>query len=117
MLRLDREAFGASRDAVVAALRAEGIPCSAGYGFPLHRQPLFRNKAFGPFLPNASAKLNYARTECPHSDLVCQQSLWLEHRLLLGTRADMDDILRAFEKIFQQASLLSRHDARRSKRT
>src|SRR6188508_78 len=35
MVRLDPAAFGASRDAVTAALEAEGIPCSAGYGFSL----------------------------------------------------------------------------------
>ena len=115
MLRLDSEAFGASRDAVVAALRAEGIPCSSGYGFSLHRQPLFVNKAFGPYVPKATARLNYSRTRCPNSDLVCQQSIWLEHRLLLGARGDMDDIIRAFEKISQNAELLSAFSRRGKK--
>ena len=55
MLRLDPTAFGASRDAVLSALEAEGIPCSAGYGFSLPAQPLFRNKAFGPYLAGAFA--------------------------------------------------------------
>ena len=41
--------FGASRAAVLDALAAEGIPCSAGYGYSLPDQPLFRNKAFGPY--------------------------------------------------------------------
>ena len=35
MLRLDPRDFGASRDAVLSALEAEGIPCSAGYGFSI----------------------------------------------------------------------------------
>ena len=50
MLRLDGEAFGAPRPAVIEALRAEGIPCSAGYGFSLPQQPMFREQAFGPYL-------------------------------------------------------------------
>lgn len=99
MLRLDPAGFGAGRDAVVRALEAEGIPCSAGYGFSLPAQPLFRNKAFGPYLPGARERLDYAAVRCPNSDLVCTQSIWLEHSLLLGTREDMDDVVRAFEKI------------------
>ena len=42
MLRLDSAVFGAPREAVLAALEAEGIPCSGGYGFSLNDQPLFR---------------------------------------------------------------------------
>lgn len=100
LLRLDAREFGAPRGAVLRALQAEGIPCSAGYGFSLHRQPMFRNKAFGPFLASAKTRLDYRAVECPNSDLLCgEQAVWLEHRLLLGTRADMDDIVRAFEKI------------------
>ena len=49
----------------IKALQAEGIPCSAGYGFSLHQQPMFRNQAFGPYLPKVSAKLNYQKTQCP----------------------------------------------------
>src|SRR5438552_2878054 len=97
MLRIDEKQFGAPRAAVLKALQAEGIPCSGGYGFSLPQQPMFRNKAFGPFLPKASARLNYARTSCPNSELICrEQCIWLEQNLLLGPRGDMDDIARAF---------------------
>lgn len=111
MLRLDEAEFGAPRAAVLEALRAEGIPCSAGYGFSLHHQPLFRNKAFGPFLPKASARLNYGRTRCPNSDIICrEQGVWLEQAMFLGPRADMDDIARAFEKILANRDALNRED-------
>ena len=108
MLRLDAAAFGASRDAVVEALAAEGIPCSSGYGFSLPRQPLFRNKAFGPFLSGASARLDYEQSPCPASDRLCEQSIWLEHAMLLGTRTDIDDIARAFEKVHEHRAALNR---------
>jgi dTDP-4-amino-4,6-dideoxygalactose transaminase len=109
MLRLDARAFGVPRAAVLSALQAEGIPCSGGYGFSLHRQPFFRDKAFGPFAPRAAARLNYGRTNCPNSDLICrEQGVWLEQRLFLGSRTDMDDIARAFEKIFENRTALNK---------
>ncbi len=106
MLRLDPALFGATRDAVLPALEAEGIPCSAGYGYSLPAQPLFRNKAFGPYLAAVRDRLDYSRSHCPNSDLICQQSIWLEHHLLLGTREDMDDIALAFEKVHQHRERL-----------
>ena len=106
MLRLDAAAFGAPRDPVIEALVAEGIPCSSGYGFSLPRQPLFRNKAFGPYLSGASDRLDYETALCPASDLLCEQSIWLDHAMLLGSRADIDDIARAFEKIYEHRAEL-----------
>jgi dTDP-4-amino-4,6-dideoxygalactose transaminase len=99
MLRLDAEQFGVSRDIVIRALEAEGIPCSPGYGFSLPRQPLFRNKAFGPYINERAGRLDYARAHCPNSDRLCEQAIWLGQELLLGSPADIEDIARAFEKI------------------
>lgn len=111
MLRIDTAAFGAPRAAVLRALQAEGIPCSGGYGFSLPHQPLFRNKAFGPFLPGASARLDYRKARCPNSDLICrEQCVWLKQNLLLGPRADMDDIAGAFEKVYEHRDALNAAD-------
>jgi dTDP-4-amino-4,6-dideoxygalactose transaminase len=107
MLRIDAAAFGAPRAAVLKALEAEGIPCGAGYGFSLPQQRLFRNKAFGPYLSGASARLDYREVRCPASDLLCrEQSIWLEQHLLLGSTADADDIAIAFEKIYEHREVL-----------
>ena len=108
MLRLDGEAFGVPRPAVIEALRAEGIPCSAGYGFSLPQQPMFRNRAFGPYLQRTAALPDYREVHCPASDLICrEQGIWLEQSLLLGPRGDMDDIAAAFEKIHEHREALS----------
>jgi len=105
MLRLDGNTFGAVRAAVIPALHAEGIPCSAGYGYSLNHQDLFRNKAFGPYLHQARERLDYERVHCPNSDLICrEQAIWLGQSMFLGSREDMDDIYLAFEKVF-----LNRH--------
>ena len=118
MLRLDGEAFGAPRPAVIEALRAEGIPCSAGYGFSLPKQPMFRKRAFGPYLDRAAARLDYGGAHCPCSDLICrEQGLWLEQSLFLGPRHDMEDIARAFEKIHEhRAALMEWFRARQPRR-
>ncbi len=107
MLRLIPIEFGAPRDAVLRALEAEGIPCSSGYGFSLPDQPMFRKKAFGPYLPNAAATLDYCNSRCPNSDLICQQCIWLEQNLFLGSGDDMDDIATAFEKIYEHRDALN----------
>ena len=112
MLRLDAAAFGAPRRAVLAALEAEGVPCSGGYGFSLPDQPLFRNKAFGPYLPDVRERLDFGKCHCPRSDLLCrEQCVWLGQELLLGPRDDMDDVARAFEKVYEHREALSRSPA------
>ncbi len=69
MLRIDAAEFGASRAAVIAALEAEGIPCTGGYGFSLPEQPMFRNRAFGPYL-RASPTIWITRT-CIAPTVIC----------------------------------------------
>ena len=107
MLRVDGRKFGAPRVAVIKALQAEGIPCSGGYGYSLPRQPMFRNKTFGPYLPKASARLNYRKDSCPNSDLICrEQCIWFEQSIFLSRRADIDDIARAMEKVYENREAL-----------
>ena len=107
LLRIDGEAFGAPRDVVLKAVNAEGIPVRGGYALPLYRQPLFLNKSFGACLPMAAARLDYAKVSCPNCEQICfKQGAWLEQNLLLGTRADMDDIARAFEKVYENRQTL-----------
>lgn len=116
MMRLDRAEYGAPRPAVLKALEAEGIPCSAGYGLSLPQQPMFRHKAFGPFLGRARAGLNFRSVRCPNSELMCrEQGLWLEQSLFLGSRSDMNDIASAFEKIYENREALNQWFRRKGK--
>lgn len=108
MLRLDGAQFGAPRAAVIRALQAEGIPCSGGYALSLHRQPMFRNKTFGPYLPGLRRHLDYRKTHCPNSDLICkQQAIWIEQSVFLGSQSDMRDIAQAFEKVHAHRDALA----------
>ena len=65
---------------------------------------MFRNQAFGPYLPKA--KVDYRQVHCPQSDLVCKESIWIEQSVLLGTRRDMEDIAAAFEKVYKNREAL-----------
>jgi dTDP-4-amino-4,6-dideoxygalactose transaminase len=112
MLRLDADAFGASRASVLQALQAEGIPCGSGYGYPLPDQPLFRNKAFGPYLAQARERLDYTAVSCPNSQRICrEQGVWLDQSMMLGSRVDIDDIAAAFEKVYTHRDALAGHPA------
>jgi dTDP-4-amino-4,6-dideoxygalactose transaminase len=104
MLRYDaKEAGGIHRNDFVAAVAAEGIPALGGYAFPNYANPLMtsaetrdRYRAAGIELPDYR---QYA-DRCPNAERACsQEAVWLEHRLLLGTKQDMDDIIGGFAKV------------------
>ena len=109
LFRIDAAAFGAPREAVLQALQAEGVPVSGGYALPLYRQPLFLNRAFGPYLPNAARTLDYGKVSCPNCEKICRDhGAWFEQSLFLGPQSDMDDIANAFEKVYQHREALTR---------
>jgi dTDP-4-amino-4,6-dideoxygalactose transaminase len=79
---------GPGKAEFVAALRAEGIPLYEGYILPLYKQPLFLNRR------------NSRHLSCPVTEKLCgDQGVWLHHSLLLGTRKDMDDVVKAIRKV------------------
>jgi dTDP-4-amino-4,6-dideoxygalactose transaminase len=109
LFRIESATFGAPRAAILEALQAEGIPVSTGYPIPLYRQPLFLNQAFGPYLSIARQALDFGQVKCPHCEIICAtQGAWLEQSLFLGTESDMDDIARAFEKVYEQRAALGK---------
>ena len=80
------------RDKFVAALRAEGVPCSSGY-VPLNREP---------FLGKDQAE------SCPANDRLCSQAIWFTQTMLLDTKQGMDQIAQAIRKIEGSADKISR---------
>lgn len=95
------------RDTFIKALRAEGIPCGGGYVKPIYHQPVYQKKTvYGkqgcPFrCPLYKNEIQYRQGDCPVTE-----SMYAEKLLLLPvcrephTEWDMDDVLRAFAKIF-----------------
>lgn len=104
MFRYNAAEFGGvPRERFLEALRAEGVPCSPGYGLPLYRQPLFEQLAFGPFTGYRQTvpDLDYTRVSCPVTERACrEEAVWFTQPMLLGTQADMDDIVEAVAKVY-----------------
>ena len=101
--RIVAEEFGMSREALIAALNAEGIPSLAGYVIPLYRQELFANLAFGPYqgFKRSHPDLDYARRVVPTARrFATSKASGSNSECCSGTRADMDDIAAALEKIY-----------------
>jgi dTDP-4-amino-4,6-dideoxygalactose transaminase len=108
--RMDPAVFGASRETFLQALTAEGIPAVAAYPIPVYRQPVFQKLAFGPYsgYHKALPEPDYTRTCCPNCETISfSQGIWLKHRLLLGSRQDMDDIAAAVEKTYENREHLA----------
>jgi perosamine synthetase len=111
--RYHKEHFkGLPREQFLAALTAEGIPCSRGYA-PLNKMPYlndaFQSGNYQKMYPKEM--LNFDRylqqNACPVNDQLCnEEAVWLSQNMLLGTRADMDDIVAALEKVHSQAEKL-----------
>ena len=85
---VDEDKLGASRDELVEALNAEGVPIRPFYPHPLYRNPLYKTAPC-------------RRTECPVAEQACKDSFWLPQRVLMGSEDDALDILRAIEKVHE----------------
>lgn len=95
------ELDGLPRDKFLQALKAEGIPCSAGYDRPLYQQPVFLKRSFGPYNLPAAQYPDYAQISLPVSEQACREACWLAHPLLLGDQNDMFEIVEAVDKVFR----------------
>jgi hypothetical protein len=88
----------------------------AGYLIPLYRQPLFTKHSLGPYTgcqyPPLSPSGRGAGGEgiCPNCERICQsEGVWLEQRMFLGPRSDMDDIAAAVEKVYENRHAAAGH--------
>jgi len=108
IFRFSEGEFGVSRSDFLVALEAEGVPCMGGYAHPLYKNPVFLRRDFYPHgcpltCSHYGHIIDYASfaTLCPQAERACREAVWLEHRQLLAERDDMDDIVRAIEKIHE----------------
>jgi len=97
----DEKTIGIPRNLFCDALKAEGIPCFAGYVKPLYLNPLYsEKKAFAFKHYTGSAK--YEKGICP----VAEE---LHEKILIGTEIarppatinDMEDLIKAIHKIIK----------------
>jgi len=105
------EEFGnVSREKFIEALRAEGIPCSSGYG-QQNKDGLIEEalNSRGYKRLFSEKRLNQWREEnvLPGNDQLAKEAVTFYQSLLLGTKSDMDDIANAITKIYENRKQLS----------
>jgi dTDP-4-amino-4,6-dideoxygalactose transaminase len=94
-MRFDEGAFAeVSRERVLEALRAEGLPVSGGYPLPIYQQEVFRQH-------------RHITHECPEAEAYCRSSVWLPHNALLADQPWIESALSAIGKVQANAHELS----------
>jgi len=104
MFRYNAQTTGLDRAMFLKALEAEGVPCSGGYPTPLTEAPMFRERRYWHSHyqgggPRRRGEPDYGQMATPHAKCLCAEAIWLPHKLLLGSRADMQRIVEAMAKV------------------
>jgi perosamine synthetase len=97
------------KESFLRALNAEGIPCSAGYG-PQNKEGLIEDtlnsKGFKRLFPEARLRQWREENVLPGNDRLCSEAVTFTQNILLGSRSDMEDIVRAITKIYENRASL-----------
>ncbi len=108
--RYKKEHFNnAPREKFMAALSAEGVPCSGGYG-PQYRDGLIEVALNSRNFKRSfsKARLDRYRDELhyPGNDQLCAEAVWLGQQMLLMDKEDIDDIADAIAKVYENRDKL-----------
>lgn len=109
--RYRKEDFdGLPRHKFISALRAEGIPCGSGYGkqyFDGLIEDAITSKGYKRLF--SKERLDRYRDELHHlpdNDQLTEEVVWFYQYVLLAEKQDMDDIVSAVQKIYENRSKL-----------
>ncbi|MEI6679911.1 MAG: DegT/DnrJ/EryC1/StrS family aminotransferase [Mariniphaga sp.] len=113
MFRYDKSHFaGLSRDKFLEALSKEGVPCTNGYGMMnknAYVTGLAKNKHYLNIYGEKTMNQWLERNQCPQNDkLTSEQSVWFFQNMLLGSRTEMEQIVKAILKIQKYAPELNK---------
>lgn len=113
----DQDKAKVSRSKVLAALKAEGVPVGSGYVRAMYENPVFLKKiAYGkehcPWSCHLyNSKRNYRQGDCPVAEgLIKEKFIWFYHLNYPNTTVDMQDVIYAFKKVFENLDLLREKD-------
>jgi dTDP-4-amino-4,6-dideoxygalactose transaminase len=107
VLRYNREQCPPlERSVLLRALQAEGIPASSGY-VPLYREGFLAEAKEFTLRNSAFARREYADVDCPNTERACKEAVWLPQNVLLGSKQDLDDVVRAFQKVLEHKDELA----------
>jgi dTDP-4-amino-4,6-dideoxygalactose transaminase len=98
------------KERFLAALRAEGIPAGGGYGtqnkFDFIEKVL-TSKGYKRLYSESRLKQWREENELPGNDRLVDQAVVYSQSVLLGSRNDMDDIVNAITKIYENRDQLA----------
>jgi dTDP-4-amino-4,6-dideoxygalactose transaminase len=110
---------GVSRDLFIQAVRAElpytmlrkdeGPLLGAGYVKPLYLQPMYQHRiAYGNHgYPFSESSVSYHKGVCPVTERMYEKEFFNHEMMRPGmTREDLDDVARAFEKVWECRAFL-----------
>ncbi|MDD5072684.1 MAG: DegT/DnrJ/EryC1/StrS family aminotransferase [Candidatus Omnitrophica bacterium] len=126
--KFDKEAAGVGRDLFLDAVRAElapteksedlGVRIWGGYVRPLYMQPMYQKRiAYGrsglPFGRKFyKGKADYSKGSCPVAERMYGSELFINDLMHAGMKKnDLDDVVRAFEKVWENRSELKRRSS------
>ena len=110
-IRYKKEYFNdVPRDIFYNALKAEGIPSWLQSPYELNKEPVIENtlnsRIFKKIYSKERLKRYREENECPQNAQRCKEGLGIWHWALSGTKKDIDDIVNAFQKIYENRDKL-----------
>jgi len=110
VFRLREAELGLTRDRLVEALNAEGLPATNGWYRPLYRNGLFARAHLGSphgiTAPLAGKGVDYSTLSCPVCEQVCRDAVWIPQQVLLGTPPQVEAAVEAIRKTTAAATRL-----------
>jgi perosamine synthetase len=109
-LRFSKEHFsGISQEMLIKAMTAEDISVGSSTP-PLNTEPYLERQLSGRGYQRIFSKERLARYReqnlLPRNDELCATHLVMPHEVLMGSKADVDDIVAAFAKVQRNAAML-----------
>ena len=97
------------KEKFIRALNAEGVPCSGGYGKQNHDgliEEQLTSKGYRRLFPESRLKQWREENVLPGNDRLCDEAVTFYQSILLGSKKDMDDIVNAITKIYENRASL-----------
>jgi dTDP-4-amino-4,6-dideoxygalactose transaminase len=108
IFRFDESVLGVSRDRMIEAMNAEGIPASKGWYRPLYANAVFQKAHLGPAhgirAPLAEKGVRYTNVSCPTCEQVCRDAVWIPQNVLLAQPGEILALADGINKVVAQAA-------------
>jgi perosamine synthetase len=97
------------KEKFIKALIAEGIPATNGYGRQNKDglfEEAFNSRGYKRLFSETRLKQWREENQLPGNDQLCDEAVTLYQSILLGSRSDMDDIVNAITKVYENKDSL-----------